>query len=516
MRPYVRCAALKTSPLRVVVALAVLGLGSAPALAQQRAFVVAPSVRVTETITDNVNLNRSGGNSSGSEWITQINPMLRLESHAARVDGMLNIGFLAANYANGKKPDTTQTMLNGSGKVVLWENRVFLDMTGSISRQPTYSFGPRPADSVTGTSNLSEIKLFTISPYVVQRFAGTGTVEGRFTLTESDSNQLTVARNQTNIWSLNAADPYAMGNLGWRFEYLDRHTEITNRRDMDITSMRFSGTYAVSPQLNIRLISGTESNNYSSIDKRSTSIYGFGADWKPSPFTKVSGSFEDRFFGAGYSLRAEHQDGRMAFQGTMSRDAMSMAQSMLGAYTWLDLVKFYCNSKPASERAACLASNPYPNANDAIVGLQSVVSNGYYLERRIQMGATLHGLRSSLGIIAFRSDRDTLTENNFVVNSDTVSTSTYKTVGVGLTASHKLTPITSANASVTTSQGRTNGVNAVGVVNNTSARTNTITAGVTTSFAPKTTGLFNVRSNRGSGVTSYSENALMGSVIFQF
>lgn len=506
-----------TSVRRLALLCAALGAAASPAIAQQqtREFAVVPSVMVTETLTDNARLSRSSA--AESDWITQVRPMLRFEATGYRVKGAMDVGVNSSFYGNGSQHDSNQLLLNGNGKLTWWDNHGFLDLMASVSRQPTYAFRPIGGDTVTGASNWSEVRTVSMSPNIKGRFANTGTVEARFTANQSDSSTTVLNRLQTNVWSVSATDPRAFGNLGWSMSLNDSHTSRTNNRDVDHRTFRASALWAVDPQVSLRLIGGTETNNYSTVDNKTTTIYGLGTDWTPTPLTKISGTIEDRFFGTGFNLTAEHRGPQVAFQGSYSKDITTTSQNMTSAVTLLDLAKLYCASEPAATRDACIRrltlTSTGADASSALIGLQSGLANGFYLDRRLQLGVTFIGRRSSLSVIAFNSNRTTITERDFAVTEDITTTSNLRTTGATVSLQHKMTPITTATGTYTLMRSHTDSTSVGGASD---ARNRMITAGVSTRLTPRTTGALNVRNSQGGGIASYSENALYGSLLFQF
>ena len=136
---------------RLAALCAPIGLvAAAPALAQQQTLKVTPSIRLTETITDNAGLRRDG--QGQSDWITQISPGVSIDARGSRVTGALSVSANANHYANGSLADSTNMALSGKGKITAWENRLYVDLTGSVTRMATSVFGARPADSVTGAN----------------------------------------------------------------------------------------------------------------------------------------------------------------------------------------------------------------------------------------------------------------------------------------------------------------------------------------------------------------------------
>lgn len=516
--------AMPATPVRrLAILCAALGAVATPVMAQEqvsalRQYSFVPSVRLTETITDNARLTSSS--QAQSEWITQVYPSLRFDANSAKVKGNLNIGVNSTLYGNGTQNDTNQFLMNGSGTINAWENRAFVDLVASVSRQPTYAFRPVGGDSALGSNNWSEVRYFSASPYLKQRFAGTGTAEVRYTFNDSDSSSTVVSRMQTSQWTLNASDPYALGTMGWGLALSESHTERSRSRNIDVRSARFSGTYAIDPQISIRAIGGTETNNYQSATDVTNSIYGGGADWKPTERTKVAGTVEHRFFGTGYNLSADHRGSQLAFQGSYSKDVSSAGQAVLGGMTLYDSLFAQAMLNPVYVAA-------FPNPADRAVALKAIIdarfpgatgqlvpSNGFYLDRRAQVSVTYFGTRNSVTLTGFRSDRTTLTESEFALTPELTTSSSVRTAGLTISGQHKLTPITSANLTLTTLRSHT-----AYTTTSSSAldsRSRMITAGLMTNLAPRTTASVNVRNSNGSGTTSYTENALFGTILFQF
>lgn len=504
--------AMPAVPLRRLALLcAALGLGASSAHAQQREFAVIPSVLLTETLTDNARLTKSS--EAERDWITQIRPMLRFDARGYRVKGTMDVGVNSSFYGNGSQHDSNQLMLNGNGKVTWWDNHGFLDLMATVTRQPTYAFRPIGGDTVTGASNWSEVRTFSASPYLKGRFSNTGTVEARLTANQSDSSTTVLNRLQSNVWSVSASDPRAFGNLGWSVGLSDSHTSRTNNRDVDHRSLRASALWLADPQVSLRFIGGTETNNYSSVDNKTTTIYGLGGDWTPTPLTKLSGTIEDRFFGTGYHFTGEHRGPQIAFQGTYSKDITTTSQNMTSAVTLLDLAKAVCPKSPGSERDVCIRGIVGTGGGE-LLWLQSGLANGFYLDRRLQLGVTFIGVRNSVSVIAFRSNRTTITERDFAVTEDITTTSSLRTSGGTVSLQHKMTPITTANATYTVMRSHTDNTSLGGSASD--ARNRMVTAGVSTRLSPNTTGAVNLRNSQGGGLASYSENAVYGSLLFQF
>lgn len=498
---------------RLAALCAPLGLMAAsPVLAQQQTFRVAPFFRVTETITDNAGLRNAG--ETKTDWITQISPGLSVDARGARVTGSFSASVNAIHYGNGTSADSTNLAFNGRGNIMALENRLYVDLNGSVSRMATSVFGARPADTVTGI-NQTQVSVFNISPYFTTRFGNTGSLQLRYTQGVSDSGSTAMAKTTSQSWALSASDPRMTGRLGWGLNVLDQTSDNSaSSRQLKQQTARLTGMAQVMPELMLRLIVGAESNNYR-ISNQSSSIYGAGADWTPTPRTRVAATVEDRFFGTGYTLAADHRSSQMVYRASFSKDATTTSNSMLSPLSYADfffepLMRQYASLYPnVAEREAfvrqLLASMPQGQV------YQPVLTNATFLDKRLQVGATYLGQRNSLGLVVFQSLRDSLVERDFAVSNDLQAGSQLRTTGATLTLSHQVTGLTNLNASFSSTRSRNEGLVSQ------SSNSRTLTVGVSSRLTPKATGMLNARRNEGSYSTSdYTENAVIGSLAIQF
>lgn len=505
---------------RLAALCAPLGLMAAsPVLAQQQTFRVMPSVRFTETITDNAGLRNAG--ETKTDWITQISPGLSVDARGARVTGSFSASVNAIHYGNGTSADSTNLAFNGRGNIMALENRLYVDLNGSVSRMATSVFGARPADTVTGI-NQTQVSVFNISPYFTTRFGNTGSLQLRYTQGVSDSGSTAMAKTTSQSWALSASDPRMTGRLGWGLNVLDQTSDNSaSSRQLKQQTARLTGMAQVMPELMLRLIVGAESNNYR-ISNQSSSIYGAGADWTPTPRTRVAATVEDRFFGTGYTLSADHRSSQMVYRVSFSKDASTTSNSMLSTPSLYDLyyqqlmlvAKSQFPDRSQAELDAevrQLIAKQAPGASNVLLGAQPVLTNATFLDKRLQFGATYLGQRNSLGLVVFQSLRDSLVERDFAVGNDLQAGSQLRTTGATLTLSHQVTGLTNLNASFSSTRSRNEGLVSQ------SSDSRLLTVGVSSRLTPKATGMLNARRNEGSYSTSdYTENAVIGSLAIQF
>lgn len=478
--------------------------------------VFQTAVNLSETFTDNVQLD--SGSRARSDWITMISPSITARSYGGRVSGNLQAAFNASIYANESDLSRGFVTLLGDGKVTAVENLAYVDLRASVSQEALSSLGVQPADSVTGRSNQTNVRSILFSPYLVGRFASTGRAELRYTLMDTDASSTTIQQMQSHTLSANVSDPSAFGKLGWALAVVDSVIKYTDRRDLNSNSVRASLLFQFNPQLQGRLIGGTESNNFRSTNETRSTIIGLGLDWVASPQTKFSGLWEDRYFGPGYQMSAVHQSGRYVLSARYSKDASSTSQSLL-ANTQFDTYSLLM-SMTAARFPNAAERDAYVRAYIADRGLpnrlgvsQAVLSNGVFLDKRLNLDLMVTGVRDTLQFTVYRSERSALTSQEFSLGPDFTANSQIDETAGSVMLSHMMTPITTANVGFTLMRSQQEN-SASGT--NLSNRTRRISAGITTQINPKTNGSLQFRNSEGKGSTSYTENAVVAAVSIRF
>lgn len=487
-----------------------------PVFSQAQAPIFQTAVSVSETVTDNVQLRN--GSEATSEWITLISPSVSARSYGGRVRGNLQAAFNASLYGRDSELSRGFLTLRGDGKVTALENRAFVDLMASVSQEALSSLGVQSGDSVTGRTNQTSVRNIVVSPYVIGRFASTGKAEVRYSLADTDTSSSTVQKTQSHTLSANLSDPNAFGKAGWSLALSDSVIQYSDRRDLNNSSLRGSALFQFNPQLQMRLIAGSESNNFRTVDDKRSTITGIGLDWAASPKTKFSGLWEDRFFGPGYLMTASHQSGRYVVSARYSKDASSTSQS-LNAITQFDTYGLLMSMTAArfpdfAERDAFVRAYIADRGLPGRLGSsQAVLSNGVFLDRRINVDMMLTGPRNTLQFTVYRSERSSLSSQEFALGPDFTSNTHIKDMSGTMSLTHQLTPITSASIALTLMRSQQEGSSTGTDLSN---RTRRVTAGVMTQFTPKTNGSLLIRNSEGKGITTYTENAVIGSVSIRF
>jgi hypothetical protein len=151
--------------------------GTATGTAAPTGLSIYKQVGVSETYTTNAGYNIGGGSNSGDDFITEIQPAIRVIDNTQRVKIDLTYDPIGMIYARNSSYSQFEEQGNGDILVTLLPDWLYLDLRGIISQQSIFG-GLGPAGTVTLSPDEREtISSVSISPYVSHTFGGNGTVQ---------------------------------------------------------------------------------------------------------------------------------------------------------------------------------------------------------------------------------------------------------------------------------------------------------------------------------------------------
>lgn len=295
-------------------------LSSASETANQgRDWFIKPRVSLTETLTDNVSVNRVN-NGKQSDLITEIAPGIHVEARTARLKAYLDYSLRGQMYAKNSDHNQTQNALNAFGTFEAVDKWLFIDFSGFISQQAISAFGAQSPSNSTINNNSTETATYRLSPYIRGQIGGLVEYLLRYNLSTTRSDAAIVSDTNISEWTgqLRGGTPFQ--SLKWTMDGSQQSTDYSRGRDTDATRIRLMLTYAVLPQFKISASGGQESNNYVSLGQESHVNYGYGFDWNPTERTQISAFKERRFFGDGHNISLSHRFPRSSIRFTDTRD----------------------------------------------------------------------------------------------------------------------------------------------------------------------------------------------------
>ena len=164
---------------------------SLPSTAQQRPWVIVPSIGVDVGLTDNA---RRASSPREVDAFTQISPGVFVSGDTARVRANLSYTPIAELYASTPSQNRLDHYLNAGAQVTVVPNVFFVDLRGNVSQQSrTGGFGQSAFAQGTPSAFDRDDQVQTasvqVTPSLVQRFGGFGTAQLLYSLsytTQSD------------------------------------------------------------------------------------------------------------------------------------------------------------------------------------------------------------------------------------------------------------------------------------------------------------------------------------------
>ena len=501
-----------------------------PAYSAAADWKITPTLNLLETYTDNVTLASRGNEIS--DFITQINPGVSLTGTGARLKVNLNYTMQNLFYANQNNQNTTMHQLSAGAKATLIKNFFFLDSTANISQQIISLQGPLTTNNENITNNRTNVKTYSISPYILHNFSNFATTQARYThnAVYTDVGGLSGSQSDTILLSLTSGS--AFRKLGWGLNYNKQKIDglgtlgTLGTLNTSIESEQYMGNlrYRVSSKFSLTGTSGYQKFSYTSIIGQSAgSFWTTGFIWTPSERTNITANTGKAFFGTTYTLMASHHTRRSNWNLSYNQNITTTRdQFMIPATTntanFLNQLWTSNIPDPVMRQQTVDAFIRNNGLSASIFNPINILTNQFFLQKRLQATVALSGTKNTLVFSMFHMLQEAQTlgnansalsgANNFTLNNNT------KQIGGNALWSHQISPRTSAN------------VSAMYIKSNIldtgqEDETKTFTAGLTKLIRPKLNGAVNFRhvertSNTIQDGAAYRENAIIASLSMRF
>jgi uncharacterized protein (PEP-CTERM system associated) len=407
----------------------------------RRAYAFESSAAITETITDNVNLSTN----KRADLITQPSIGLRANANSARLRGFLDYSLSGLVYANETARNDLLNALSAFATGTLVENRVFVDVGGSISQQAISPFGTQAADTSVANPNRTEVSTFSVSPYASGPLGSFAEYEARLSYAATSSDSSATSDQNTSSAQLRLGSGKALTKLGWSAQASHTQIDYSLGRRTEDDLVRGVLNWAITPELSVGAIAGRESNNYVSLNKEAHTISGFNVNWKPSERTTLSAERENRFFGESHAVTFMHRTARTIWTFSDVRDvSTNPGQPTLGSQgTNFDaFFQLYATVEPDPVARRKLVNDylQFNGINPASQPFGAFLASAVTLQRAQNLSFALLGIRDTLTLTASKSENRQLDAviplNDF---------SLLRQRGLAVDLAHRLTPISTVS-----------------------------------------------------------------------
>ncbi len=488
-----------------------LGGGASADGSGGRGFYLTPTLGATAMLTNNVNLSATD---KQSDLILSVSPGIQIGGQSGRVRGFLDYSLTGSFYARHKESSSFYNSLNARASAEVVPSWLFIDANAGISQQFISPFGTQSPDSALNNNNRTEVTTASIAPRVQGQIAGQVNYVGRafYSVTNSGTSQA----DDSTVWGalLGFDSTTRWSRLSWGLDFSYREATFGNQRSEFDQLNVLSLNYAVMPELRVSLRGNVETSNLTSVDNQTTTGWGGGLRWTPSPRTNLVLDYDQRVFGNSHLYSFDYRTPRTVW-ALSNRRGLSTGQytggrGNPGSPFDLLFAQFAAIEPDPVLRAQLVNNFMRANGIDPNASLNTgYLPNQVVLEQRQEGSVAWLGQRSTTVFNIYQTQSESLQPG--LLNPDDLFAggNVLRWRGLGLTWSHRLTPRDTLS------------VNANGqrTTESFGGQATTLWTGMvmwSTQIAQRVSASLSGRYQNQSGTSSYNEAALLATVNMSF
>ena len=423
-------------------------LGSASAHAEN--WRITPSIRVVETLTDNVAL--APDDRKQSDLITQIIPAIRIDGEGARLKLNLNYQMNNVLYARESSRNQTQNYLTARSSLEAVENWLFIDANASITQQARSVFGAQSTSSGTINPNRAETRTFQVSPYIRGRVGATTDYQLRYRWTTTDAEPSQFSRTDVAEWQAILNGATRLNPLSWTIDAVRQDIRY-DRSILDRHLSRVRGLlhYQADPQWRLTGSAGYETQDYSGSDE-GDAIFGGGVEWIPTERTSLRAFAEQRAFADFIDFSFQHRTRATVWRLSDRQSVQTLPNQLatIPAGTAFDLLFDSLASTipdPTVRQQVVLQQLQQSGIPPDLIFTRNVLTTRVYTQRIKEASVAVLGVRNTLTLTAAMIDTRSVTTG--AVIDDFTFTPDIEQRNYTVSWAHKLSPLSSLNVLAT-------------------------------------------------------------------
>lgn len=478
----------------------------------------APTLWVEPMVSASMNLSSNGNLvpvGETAEQTLEVSTGVRVVVNRPSVRGDVDYTLSRVNFAQGTSRNDFRHELDANATFNLVDQRVFIDASSLVSNETLSAFRSQQG-VLLSDANRTQASRFRISPYVVGTFGPAVDYQLRYSLQRDANDTGNRADVDTRETSFQVGSKPAGRGLGWSLDGYSQQVDYAITQTNKLNKISGSLKYSVTPEMIASLSAGSESNNVLTAQQKSYTNVGLNLEWRPSPRSRLVVGMEDRFFGNGHSVALEHRTGRTVWRLFSTRridsetplDTAVASLGSAGGVLETLLAPQFPNDPVGLARAVSRYLSERGISPDQPV-TQNFFTSAVTLEDRLEGSVAYVGVRDTVSLLVARV-RSKRLGTAINLGDDFDNNATIDQLGILVRYDHRLTPLTTFNASISSQRN-------TGTATNAYTRLSSAVAGLTTRFAPRTTGSVQLRYTRFTAVVNpYDETAIAGVITHRF
>jgi uncharacterized protein (PEP-CTERM system associated) len=428
-------------------------------------WLFTPSMRTDLIYTDNITLASGKGlDKKKGSGVIRLIPGLYSKFTSRRFDS--EIDFRMRNIIYTAVPDRNRSLINlrtrNTGEIV--KNFLFVDGNVFMTQQNQSLLRPG-GDDANLTGNLANIRMYSVSPYVRQRFGDLASTEIRYSRILTDSDATTSFFNsQANTYHASLISGTDFRTLEWGLNYSRQDIDFDLRPDtVRIETGIGNIQYNITRRFGLTGTGGYENNEFGGVgqEKPKGVRWSAGFVWLPNKRTSLEASVGQRFFGDTYYFNFTHRrriTAMSAFYREEVRSALNILNLDGGGDTLGLLIGLLTSQAPPGSDPAIIAEAAQILLNElglppSLAFAQGFLTNRFFLQKRFQATLGFNTAKNTIITRVFHIKRTPLDFTNpiLAVSPGVVGgggQTNSRQEGVNLTWSHRITARTSLNTTL--------------------------------------------------------------------
>jgi uncharacterized protein (PEP-CTERM system associated) len=266
---------------------------------------VTPSLRLTETYTNNVFLSPDG--LQQSDWITQIIPGISVTANGPR----LRLGAVYTPellyHVETKREEKLFHRGNAVGTLELADELLFLEAGARVDQYDVSVQGPVTTSNVNITGNRATATTAHMSPYLRRDIGSAARAEARLTYSRWESDQdRTLPDNTARRVHLQFASLPASRLLTWDMAYSGETIRYDTEQQTTSEEVTASGKRPITRAVSLLALAGYERYD-TGISTLAEPRWSAGFEWTPGPRTRLVLTAGRRLDDETYSVQFSHR-----------------------------------------------------------------------------------------------------------------------------------------------------------------------------------------------------------------
>ncbi|WP_020655402.1 TIGR03016 family PEP-CTERM system-associated outer membrane protein [Massilia niastensis] len=428
-RAPLRLAPLAAAAMLLAVQAQALAQTETPALAQaetpaqapvlaKAGWRIIPTIGITETWTDNVTL-QSDSALKHSDLVSQVTPGITVVNRSPRLNVSASAQWHQFAYLHGIANNTRDSQRSYSGALqsVLVQDLLYLDASASRGQRSVSAFGPQLTNDLYILGNRTEVKTWSFSPYLVQRFGNIANMQLRYSRDSVDSNlNQGFGKSDSDNVSASLASGAAFSTLGWGLNYYRQDLDSDRLGETSTENLAANLSYRLTARLALTANAGYDRYEFAGPGGRNEGRnWSGGVIWNPSARTSLQAALGRHYYGQTGSVLASHRS-RYTVWNISYSDAITTSRqqfllpSALDTTALLDRLFSTAYPDPLERERVVAAYIEATGLPPSLADNVNYLSNRYMRQKALQATAAFRRARTNAVLSLYSNHRNALSD----------------------------------------------------------------------------------------------------------